>query len=106
MMKHTYSIFHVHGKKLVITDVLFRASAQQQKSDVDEFNGEVDAYVQTIFNSLLATDKRLQQIQAAQEEDPTCILLKKYCLEGWPSKQKLKGEISKYLNTASEFVNL
>ena len=62
----------------------------------------MDAYVRAIFNSLPATDKRLLQIQAAQEEDPTCILLKKYCLEGWPSKQKLKGEISKYLHTASE----
>ena len=62
----------------------------------------MDAYVRAIFNSLPATDKRLLQIQAAQEEDPTCILLKRYCLEGWPSKQKLKGEISKYLHTASE----
>ena len=79
-----------------------RAPAQQQTSDVDEWNGEVDTYVRAIFNSLPATDKRLLQIQAAQEENPTCILLKKHCLEGWPSKQKLKGEISKYLHTASE----
>ena len=55
-----------------------------------------------IFNSLPATDKRFQQIQAAQVENPTCIIFKKYCLEGWPSKQKLKGEINKYLLTASE----
>ena len=102
MMKYTYSIFHVPGKNLVIADALSRAPAQQQTSDVDEWNGEVDAYVRAIFNSLPATDKRLLQIQAAQEEDPTCILLKRYCLEGWPSKQKLKGEISKYLHIVSE----
>ena len=52
-----------------------------------------------LCNSLPATDKRLQQIQAVQKEDPTCI---KHCMKGWPSKQKLKGEISKYLHTASE----
>ena len=71
MMKYTYSIFHVPGKNLVIADALSRAPAQQQTSDVDEWNGEVDTYVRVIFNSLPATDKRLLQIQAAQEEDPT-----------------------------------
>ena len=102
MMKYTYTIFNVPGKNLVMADVLSRAPAQQQTADDDEWNSEVDAYVRAIFNSLPATDKRIQQIQASQEKDPTCILLKKYCLEGWPSKQKLKGEIRKYLQTASE----
>ena len=104
MMKYTYTIFNVPGKNLVMADVLSRAPAQQQTADDDEWNSEVDAYVLAIFNSLPATDKRIQQIQASQEKDPTCILLKKYCLEGWPSssKQKLKGEIRKYLQTASE----
>ena len=82
MMKYTYTIFHVLGKNLVIADALSRAPAQQQTADDDEWNSEVvDAYVQAIFNSLPATDKRIEQIQASQA---TCILLKKYCLERWP----------------------
>ena len=95
MMKYTYTIFHIPGKNLVIADALSRAPAQQQTADED-------AYVRAIFNSLPATDQRIQQIQASQEKDPICILLKKYCLKGWLSKQKLKGEIRKYLQTASE----
>ena len=73
MMKYTFKIFHVLGKNLVIADALSRAPAQQQTSDVDEWNTEVDAYVQAIFNSLPVTDKRLQQIQGSQEKDPLLV---------------------------------
>ena len=58
MIKYTWKYFHVPGTNLVITDALSRVPVQQQTSDVDEWNGEVDAYVQAIFNSLPATDKR------------------------------------------------
>ena len=76
MMKYTYTIFHIPGKN-VIADALSKAPAQQQTAEDDKRNSEVDAYVRAIFNSLPATDKRIQQIQASQEKDPTCILLKK-----------------------------
>ena len=102
MMKYTYSIFHVPGKNLVIADALSRAPSQQQTVEDKELNREVDIYVKAIFNNLPASDTRIKQIQTSQDKDPTCLLLKKYILEGWPSKRSLKGEIQQYIPIANE----
>ena len=86
MMKYTYSIFHVLGKNLIIADALSRAPSQHFTSEDEEWNKEMNIYVETIFNTLPASDTKIQQIQTSQDKDATCLLLKKYCLEGWPSK--------------------
>ena len=75
-----------------MVDALSRAPSQQQIAEDDKWTKEVD-YVCRSY---------IQQIQASQDKDSTCILLKKYCLEGWPSKQDLKGEIRKYIPAANE----
>ena len=94
--------FHVPGKNLVIADVLSRASLQQQTVEDKELNREVDMYVEAIFSNLPASDTRIKQIQTSQDKDQTCLLLKKYTLEGWPSKRSLKGEIQQYIPIANE----
>ena len=105
MMKYTYTIFHIPGKNLVIADALSRAPTQQQTAEDNEWNSEVDAHVRAIFNSLPAAYKRIQHIQASQEKDPIyqyAYLRRSTVLKGGPPKQKLKGEIHKYLQTANE----
>ena len=67
MMKYTYTIFHVPGKNLVIADALSRAPAHQQTVEDEEWNKEVDVYVHAIFNSLPASDTKIQQIRASQD---------------------------------------
>ena len=102
MMKYTYSIFHVPGKNLIIADALSRAPSQHLTSEDEEWNKEMNIYVETIFNTLPASDTKIQQIQISQDKDTTCLLLKKYCLEGWPSKRNLEGEIQRYIPVADE----
>ena len=61
---------------------------------------DCDAYVSLILNSLPATDKRLKQLQQAQEEDETCKLLFQFCKEGWPSK--LHGPVKQFKSCSAE----
>ena len=45
------------------------------------------------MTSLPASDRKLDEIMKAQNEDSLCIQLNKDCVEGWPEPHKLKGEI-------------
>ena len=54
-------------------------------SDRDkELQSEVSAYVDNLVQHLPASDKRLQEIQVAQDNGSVCCQLKSYCLTGWP----------------------
>ena len=71
------------------------------KTDED-LQADCDAYVNLILNSLPATDKRLKQLQQAQEKDDTCKLLFQFCKEGWPSK--LHGPVKQFKPCSAELL--
>ena len=66
------------------------------------FKKKVDSYVNLVIENLSATDARLKEIQSQQEEDPICILLKTYCLQGWPEKASLKSPYKAYHAVSNE----
>ena len=82
MMRYQFTIVHVPGKELVIADALSRSPLKHFCKIDKNLQADCDAYVNLILNSLPATDKRLKQIQQAQEEDETCKLLFQFCKEG------------------------
>ena len=51
--------------------------------------GEMSPFVESIVGSLPVSDVKLQQIIAAQAEDPVCTKIKEYIMEGWPDKYKI-----------------
>ena len=53
-----------------------------------------------IMTNLPATDKRLTEMKEAQDKDSTCIRVKQYCKEGWPSN--VTGILKKYKAVSSE----
>ena len=67
-------------------------------SDTDtEFESEVSAYIDILVQTLLATDKRLQEIQVAQGNDSVCCQLKSYCRNGWPQLSEVAGPLKPFI---------
>ena len=81
MMRFQFTIVHIPGKELVIADALSRSPLKHYCKTDEDLQADCDAYVNLILNSLPATDKRLKQLQQAQEEDETCKLLFQFCKE-------------------------
>jgi len=89
MMQFDYSIIHVHGAELKIADALSRSPVSSVSDADNDFQNEVSAYVDLLVQNLPATDKRLQEIQKAQDEDTICSQIKYFCQNGWPHKSKI-----------------
>ena len=63
LMRYTYTISHVPGKELTVSNTLSRAPVSSPTSDDTQFNSEVDAFVNLMLQGLPATETKLQQIQ-------------------------------------------
>ncbi|KAL0149497.1 hypothetical protein M9458_055285 [Cirrhinus mrigala] len=103
LMKFTYSISHVPGKSIATADVLSRAPGEGGR-DTDKQQNEEDLnlYVNLVVTSLPATEKRLHEIQQHQEADPILQLVRKYSLEGWPTKSRVEAMVQPYFQFAGE----
>ena len=54
---------------------------------------ETRAYMDSVIQSLPATERRLEQIRISQENDPVCQEIAQYCQQGWPEKSKINGPV-------------
>ena len=86
MRFHFKEISQVPGKKMCIADALSRLQAQHADPQPTISDDEMTAHVASVITAIPASDRRLQQITEAQEEDPVCRQMKTYCSEGWPDK--------------------
>ena len=59
---------------------------------------EMSPFLESIVSSLPVSDVKLQQIIAAQAEDPVCTIVKEYIMEGWPDKYKIPDSLKSYWN--------
>ena len=101
-MRYQFSISHVPGKDLIIADALSRAPVTDSRPEDLELEQETTAFVQLVVQSLPATEKRLQEIKAHQQEDEVCKQLMSFVINGWPHKSQLKGPVKKYYSVSSE----
>lgn len=90
LMKFTFTISHVPGMNIATADVLSRAPGEEEggKQQNEE---ELNLNVNSVVTSLLA--KRLHEIQQHQDADPVLQLVKKYPLEGWPTKRRVEAMV-------------
>ena len=102
LMKFSYRISHVPGKHLVIANTLSCSPATQILIVDREFTKEVDAYVNMIIASILATDRMLQDIKSAQSTDHTCQRILEYLQAGWPIKHQVPADVKHYLPISTE----
>ena len=63
MMRFNFSIYHVPGKNLTITDTLSRAPCSNFTKDDNLLQDETDAYIQVMIQTLPATESRLEEIE-------------------------------------------
>ena len=93
---------HVPGKEMHMSDMLSRQLPVEsnEKSMIDD--EEMSPFLESIVSSLPVSDVKLQQIIAAQAEDPVCTKIKEYILEGWPDKYKIPDSLKSYWNFRGE----
>ncbi|UYV74578.1 K02A2.6-like [Cordylochernes scorpioides] len=84
MMRYSYQISHIAGKKQIVADMLSRKP--MSKPHKDELEEELSAYIQSI--EFPATEETLLEISRKQKEDSLCSQLAKYCMSGWPKNKR------------------
>lgn len=96
LLRFTYSIKHVPGKYMYISDALSRAPVSSVTAKDENKSEENEMFVQAIMQSLPATDRRLEQIRLLQHEDPVCQRLIQYCNDHWPESHQLNSSLKPY----------
>ncbi len=82
-MRFQFSISHVPGKSLITADTLSRAPAPNATAEEDTLLGEeVEAYVSGVYQTIPATERRLEEIRMHQEDDEICRQIMRYCQSG------------------------
>lgn len=102
LMGYDYSISHVPGKDLIIPDTLSRAPLPGRNPEDIELEEDTARYVQQVVQSLPASEHRLEEIRACQQNDEVCKQIIEFVANGWPPKSQLRGVIKKYYPVASE----
>ena len=101
-LRFTYTISHIPGKELTVADALSRAPVSNPTSADSQCNEDVEAYVNLVLESFLATEKQLKCIQNSQKEDTVCTQLCKYCEDGWPDKDLVPNLLKPYFQFSGE----
>ena len=101
LLRFDFTISHVPGQELTTADALSRAPSKSTSPVKQE--EEIELYVENILLQLSASDERLEEIAAAQKEDPIYRKLFEYCKEGWPDMiQKLPSSLSPHWSSRGE----
>ena len=99
LTRFQYSICHVPGKTLqYMADTLSRAPINMF---TQEITSDTKMFVQSVISTLPATNDYLNAYRIAQLKDHTCSQLIQFCDSGWPNRNDLKGDLSKYWQVCS-----
>ena len=101
-MRFDFTISHVPGKNLLVADALSRAPSTDPVDTDTLLQLETAAYVNSVVQSLPATERQIERIRQHQEEDEVCKQVAAYCQSGWPSRQALAGTVKPYYPVAAE----
>ena len=93
LTRFQYSISHVPGKTLYMADTLSRAPINTL---TQEPTSDTELFMQSVISTLPATKDYLDTYRKAQQNDHICSQLMQFCESGWPNRNTLKGNLSKY----------
>ena len=96
MRFHFTEVNHVPGKELHVADALSRMQSDKPDRQETVPEEEMNTYIDSILDALPVSDVKLTEIKEAQDEDPLCKQIKKYCMEGWPDKFHLHDAVKPY----------
>ena len=96
LMRYHYSISHVAGENLCTADTLSRAPLYDPDLQAEQFQQDIQAYVNLIVDHFPATDNKIKEIIQEQEQDTVCQKIKTFCQSGWPNKSDLERVLKPY----------
>ena len=82
MMQFSFTISHVPGKSLLVADALSRTPCSDPIDEDTLLQQKMAVYVNTVVQSLPATERQLERIRHHQEEDDVCQQVAAYCQSG------------------------
>jgi len=95
LTRFDYRIEHVPGKHLYTADTLSRSPRSSTENDTD-LEELAETLMETCVAHLPVSTQRLDEYRRAQNSDPVCSLVIKYCQNGWPSKERVDDVIKPY----------
>ena len=96
MRFHIKSLIHIPGKEMYASNMLSRMIPKDGNAMQNELESEINDYVCSIIDTIPISDKKLQQLIEAQDEDEVTKKVKECCLEGWPEKHQLASAVRPY----------
>ncbi|CAB3996246.1 Transposon Ty3-I Gag-Pol poly [Paramuricea clavata] len=97
LMKYSFYVNHIPGKELVTADTLSRAPIRKPPTKVDKrLTEDLSLYVANIFESLPASERKLEEIRLLQQDDEVCRKLSEFFTVGWPGRTKLNSTLLAY----------
>ena len=101
-MRYSFSIVHRPGKYLYMADALSHAPLRETiDRGSEEFQREVNFYVNAILVQLPASDRRLEEIRREVAKDDTLAIVSQYVKHRWPDdKRKVHGPVNLYCQNA------
>ena len=102
LMHFSFTVSHVPVKDLVVADTLSRAPLSIVDTDDEEFQPEVEAFINSTIQQLPASEARRKEIMNEQQNDATCQTLNKYCQDYWPDRRHIASCAKPYLSVAAE----
>jgi len=97
LKKFCFTISHVPGIDLVIADALSRAPLVKPTPTDESLQSEVEVYLNTVIDTLPASEKQIKNILRHQKADEICQQLVSYCTSTWPSKANIPRYIIQLL---------
>ncbi|KAI8114701.1 hypothetical protein CVS40_12951 [Lucilia cuprina] len=95
MFPYNVEVIHRPGKSIVAADYFSR-------NYIDTGNMEHERGVTEMIHTVNVTDDTLEKIGKATQNDERLCLIRKYCLEGWPLKDKTPDYIKEYFNKRND----
>ena len=102
LTRFDYKISHVPGKLLYTADTLSRAPVTPAGENDKNEESATESFVEAFISYLPANEDRLDAYRRAQQEDPICSEVMTYVMQGWPTRNKIKGDLARYWTERGE----
>lgn len=97
LRRYSYTIKHIPGKNLTTADTLSRLPLRNSVTCTDtDLMEDTNIYVESVLEGLPTSGKYLTDLQEQLQSDSVCSQVMKYCAEGWPDRNQLRGALKNY----------
>lgn len=85
LQAYRLNIVHVPGKSIPVADTLSR---KYLPAEIDDCQVDLDVHVHTVLKNLPISDRKMEQVREATNEDKDLHHVKSYLMEGWPDSKE------------------